>query len=69
MQVHTSKKACVGMYPSCVQHDIVWFWPSTDPQYKDIIMTKKPPYIPELEDPSFTKLMGNRDIPYGYARI
>ncbi|KAK1562102.1 hypothetical protein Q3G72_006335 [Acer saccharum] len=64
--VHTFKKACVGVYPTTVQHDIVWFWPSTDPQYKDIIMTKKPPYIPELEDPSFTKLMGNRDIPYGY---
>ncbi|KAL5766963.1 hypothetical protein ACOSP7_017580 [Xanthoceras sorbifolium] len=64
--VHTFNKACVGVYPTTVQHDIVWFWPSTDPLYKDIIMTKKPPYIPELEDPSFTKLMGNRDIPYGY---
>ncbi|KAF2314551.1 hypothetical protein GH714_027521 [Hevea brasiliensis] len=64
--VHTFKKACVAVYPSTVHHDIVWFWPNTDPQYKDIIMKKKPPSIPELDDPSFTKLMGNRDIPYGY---
>ncbi|OMO57866.1 Pheophorbide a oxygenase [Corchorus olitorius] len=64
--VHTFKKACVAAYPSTVQHDIVWFWPNTDPQYKDIIMKKKPPYIPVLDDPSFTKTIGNRDIPYGY---
>lgn len=64
--VHTFKKACVAVYPSTVQHEIVWFWPNTDLQYKDIIMKKKPPYIPVLDDPSFTKSMGNRDIPYGY---
>lgn len=68
MQVHTFKKACAAAYPSTVQNDIVWFWPNTDPKYKDILMEKKPPYIPELDDPSFTKLMGNRDIPYGYAK-
>ncbi|KAG4185930.1 hypothetical protein ERO13_A08G011100v2 [Gossypium hirsutum] len=64
--VHTFKKACVAVYPSVVQHDIVWVWPNADPQYKDIITKKKPPYIPVLDDPSFSKLMGNRDIPYGY---
>ncbi|KAG6679542.1 protochlorophyllide-dependent translocon component 52, chloroplastic-like isoform X2 [Carya illinoinensis] len=64
--VHTFKKACVGVYPSTVQNDIVWFWPNTDPQYKDIIMERKPPYISEIDDPSYTKLMGNREIPYGY---
>ncbi|XVF04536.1 hypothetical protein REPUB_Repub05bG0092000 [Reevesia pubescens] len=64
--VHTFKKACVAVYPSTVQHDIVWFWPNADPQYKDIIMKKKPLYIPVLDDPSFTKTIGNRDIPYGY---
>ncbi|XP_027347892.1 protochlorophyllide-dependent translocon component 52, chloroplastic [Abrus precatorius] len=64
--VHTSKRACVAAYPSVVQNDILWFWPSTDPQYKDITTRKKPPFIPELDDPSFTRLMGNRDIPYGY---
>ncbi|XP_030511153.2 protochlorophyllide-dependent translocon component 52, chloroplastic [Cannabis sativa] len=64
--VHTSKKACVSVYPSTVQNGIVWFWPNTDPQYKDIITKQKPPYIAEMDDPSFTNSMGNRDIPYGY---
>ncbi|KAJ7980576.1 protochlorophyllide-dependent translocon component 52, chloroplastic [Quillaja saponaria] len=64
--INTFKKACVAAYPSVVQNDIVWFWPNTDPQYKDILTEKKPPYIEQLDDPSFTKLMGNRDISYGY---
>ncbi|KAJ4835429.1 hypothetical protein Tsubulata_037697 [Turnera subulata] len=64
--VHTFKKACAAVYPSTVHHDIVWFWPNTDPQYKDIITKRKPPFLPELDDPSFTTLMGNRDIAYGY---
>lgn len=65
--MHTFKKACVAVYPSTVQHEILWFWPNADPEYKDIINKKKPLYLPELDDPSFTKLIGNRDIPYGYA--
>nr|XP_043631425.1 protochlorophyllide-dependent translocon component 52, chloroplastic-like [Erigeron canadensis] len=64
--VHTFQRACVAVYPSTVQNGIVWFWPNTDPQYKDILSKKKPPYIPELDDPSFTCQMFNRDIPYGY---
>ncbi|TYK09955.1 protochlorophyllide-dependent translocon component 52 [Cucumis melo var. makuwa] len=63
--VHTSKRACVAVYPSIVQNDVLWFWPNSDPQYKDIMVKKKPPYIPELDDPSFTKLISNRDLPYG----
>ncbi|KAA3471664.1 Pheophorbide a oxygenase [Gossypium australe] len=66
--VHTLKKACVAVYPSVVQHDIVWVWPNADPQYKDIITKKKPPYIPELDDPSFSRPMGNRDLPFGSVR-
>ncbi|KAG8387364.1 hypothetical protein BUALT_Bualt02G0013700 [Buddleja alternifolia] len=64
--VHTSKKACVAVYPSCVQNGILWFWPNSDPQYKDIHSQKKPHYIPELDDPSYTNQMICRDIPYGY---
>ncbi|KGN66705.2 protochlorophyllide-dependent translocon component 52, chloroplastic [Cucumis sativus] len=64
--VHTSKRACVAVFPSIVQNDVLWFWPNSDPQYKDIMEKKKPPYIPELDDPSFTKLISNRDLPYGY---
>ncbi|KAM0038582.1 putative pheophorbide a oxygenase [Helianthus debilis subsp. tardiflorus] len=58
--------ACVAVYPSTVQNGIVWFWANTDPQYKDILTKKKPPYIPEVDDPSFTFQFLNRDIPYGY---
>lgn len=65
-QVNTFKKACAAVYPSVVQNGIVWFWPRTEPEYKDILATKRPPYIPELDDPSFTKPLMNRDIPYGY---
>lgn len=67
MQVHSFKKACVAVYPCTVQNDIVWFWPNSDPQYSDILSKKRPPNIPELDDPSFTKSMMNRDIPYGYV--
>ncbi|XP_058211629.1 protochlorophyllide-dependent translocon component 52, chloroplastic-like isoform X1 [Rhododendron vialii] len=64
--VHTFKNARVAVYPSTVQNDIVWFWPNSDPQHKDILEKQKPPYMPELDDPSYTKSMGNREIPYGY---
>ncbi|CAN1150024.1 Protochlorophyllide-dependent translocon component 52, chloroplastic [Linum perenne] len=64
--VHTNKRACVASYPTIVHHNIVWFWPNTDPQYKDIFEIKKPPFISELDDPSFTAVYGNRDLPYGY---
>lgn len=64
--VHTFKKACAKVYPSTVQNDIVWFWPNSEPQYRDIITKKAPPYIPEMNDPSYTKTIGNRDLPYGY---
>ncbi|KAJ9697728.1 hypothetical protein PVL29_007041 [Vitis rotundifolia] len=64
--VHTLKKARAAVYPSAVQNGIVWFWPNTDPQFKDILMKKRPPYIPELDDLSYTKSMGARDFPFGY---
>ncbi|XP_068637400.1 protochlorophyllide-dependent translocon component 52, chloroplastic [Aristolochia californica] len=64
--VHTSKRACVAVYPSCEQNKIVWFWPNSDPQFKDILSKKKPPSIDEIDDPSYTSIFGIRDIPYGY---
>ncbi|CDP17573.1 unnamed protein product [Coffea canephora] len=64
--IHTSSKACVAAYPSCVLNGILWFWPNADSQYKDIFSKEKPPYIPEIDDPSFTSRMITRDIPYGY---
>ncbi|KAJ6704661.1 IRON-SULFUR DOMAIN CONTAINING PROTEIN [Salix purpurea] len=64
--VHTFKKACVAAYPTTVQNGIVWFWPNSSPEYKDILSSKKPPYIAELDDPSYIKTMGNREFPFGY---
>ncbi|CAN0911018.1 Protochlorophyllide-dependent translocon component 52, chloroplastic [Linum grandiflorum] len=65
--VHTNKRACVATtYPTIVHHDILWFWPNSDPQYRNIFEKKKPPFLPELDDPSFTKVLGIRDFPYGY---
>ncbi|KAE8653476.1 hypothetical protein Csa_007178 [Cucumis sativus] len=64
--VHSSKKACVAIYPTTVQNGILWFWPNSDPKFKDIILEKEPPFIPELDDPSYVKLEGNRDMAYGY---
>ncbi|KAI0504857.1 hypothetical protein KFK09_015811 [Dendrobium nobile] len=65
-QVHTSGKACAASYPCCVQNKIVWFWPRTEPLYKNILMKCKPPSIPELDDPSYASSMGIRDMSYGY---
>ncbi|PIA59930.1 hypothetical protein AQUCO_00400653v1 [Aquilegia coerulea] len=67
VQVNTVKKACVAVYPTIEQNQVLWFWPNSAPQYKDIAVKEKPPYIPELDDPSFyTSTMFSRDIPYGY---
>ncbi|KAJ8760113.1 hypothetical protein K2173_010969 [Erythroxylum novogranatense] len=64
--VHTFKKACAKTYPSIVQHQVLWFWPKSDTQYKDNFPTKMPPYIPELDDPSYTNSMACRELPFGY---
>ncbi|XP_062076565.1 protochlorophyllide-dependent translocon component 52, chloroplastic-like [Humulus lupulus] len=65
--VHTLKRACAATYPSTVQNGVVWFWPNTDPQYKDILTKKRPPYIEEIDDPSFTRVSwGSRELPIGY---
>ncbi|KAL8170942.1 hypothetical protein V2J09_022746 [Rumex salicifolius] len=64
--VHTFKKACVAAYPCTVQNGIVWFWPNSNPLYKNILAEKTPPYFSELDDPSFTHTMATREIPYGY---
>ncbi|XP_031497928.1 protochlorophyllide-dependent translocon component 52, chloroplastic isoform X2 [Nymphaea colorata] len=64
--VHTSRRACAFVYPSFEQNGLVWFWPSTDPQYKDIGEKLKPPLLPKVDDPSYSSLIASRDIPYGY---
>ncbi|XP_021771923.1 protochlorophyllide-dependent translocon component 52, chloroplastic-like [Chenopodium quinoa] len=64
--VESFTKACVAVYPSTVQNGIVWFWPNSDPEFKDVLQKKRPPFFPELDDPSYSHLISNRDINYGY---
>ncbi|PIA59926.1 hypothetical protein AQUCO_00400649v1 [Aquilegia coerulea] len=65
--VNASKKACVAVYPTIEQNQILWFWPNSAYQYNDIAANEKPPYIPELDDPSYyPPTISTRDIPYGY---
>ncbi|XP_057827217.2 protochlorophyllide-dependent translocon component 52, chloroplastic isoform X2 [Cryptomeria japonica] len=61
--VHTSKRACAGVYPSLLQQGIIWFWPNTDPH---IPPNKTPPFIPMLSNPSSQASLTMRDIHYGY---
>ena len=69
VQVHTSKKACVSVYPSTVQNGILWFWANSDPEFKDILQKKKPPFMPALDDPSYSALISSREINYGYKNL
>uniref|UniRef100_A0A0E0KKF2 Rieske domain-containing protein n=1 Tax=Oryza punctata TaxID=4537 RepID=A0A0E0KKF2_ORYPU len=64
--VHKNSKACVASYPCVVQNNILWFYPRSEPEYKDILQRKRPPYIPQIDDPSFVTVYGIRDLPYGY---
>ncbi|GJN22959.1 hypothetical protein PR202_gb10569 [Eleusine coracana subsp. coracana] len=60
------RKACVASYPCVVQNKILWFYPRTEPEYKDVLQRKRPPYIPEIDDPSYFTVFGVRDFYYGY---
>ncbi|CAN1283759.1 Protochlorophyllide-dependent translocon component 52, chloroplastic [Linum perenne] len=71
--VHKKNRACVAAYPTIVHHDTVWFWPNSDPQYKDIFETNKPPFVSELDDPSYELLLENlmdpAHLPYAHCSI
>ncbi|CAN6314807.1 unnamed protein product [Urochloa humidicola] len=64
--VHKNPKACVASYPCVVQNGILWFYPRTEPEYKNVLERKRPPYIKEIDDPSFVTAFGIRDLFYGY---
>ncbi|KAL6894286.1 hypothetical protein ACP4OV_008384 [Aristida adscensionis] len=64
--VHTNSKACVASYPCVVQNKILWFFPRAETEYKDVLQRKRPPFIPEIDDPSFVTAFGIRDLFYGY---
>uniref|UniRef100_A0A453M5T8 Uncharacterized protein n=2 Tax=Aegilops tauschii subsp. strangulata TaxID=200361 RepID=A0A453M5T8_AEGTS len=69
VQVHKNSKACVASYPSVVQNNILWFYPRADEEHQDILQRKRPPFIPEIDDPSFVTVYGVRDLPYGWVHI
>ncbi|KAJ0836563.1 putative pheophorbide a oxygenase [Helianthus annuus] len=57
------KKRCVLLFiPAPCKTELCGFGPTLIHNTKK----KKPPYIPEVDDPSFTFQFLNRDIPYGY---
>ncbi|KAK1604873.1 hypothetical protein QYE76_028546 [Lolium multiflorum] len=64
--VHKNSKACVASYPSVVQNSILWFYPRAGAEHRDVLQRKQPPFIPEMDDPSFHTMYTIRDIPYGY---
>uniref|UniRef100_M8BA07 Pheophorbide a oxygenase, chloroplastic n=1 Tax=Aegilops tauschii TaxID=37682 RepID=M8BA07_AEGTA len=66
-KVHKNSKACVASYPSVVQNNILWFYPRADGEHQDILQRKRPPFIPEIDDPSFVAVYGVRDLPYGVS--
>jgi phenylpropionate dioxygenase-like ring-hydroxylating dioxygenase large terminal subunit len=63
--VHKNSKACVASYPSVVQNSILWFYPRAGAEHRDVLQRKRPPFIPEMDDPSFHTMYTIRDIPYG----
>ncbi|KAM0827212.1 hypothetical protein ACQ4PT_068352 [Festuca glaucescens] len=63
--VHKNSKACVASYPSVVQNNILWFYPRADAEHRDVLERKQPPFIPEIDDPSFVTVYGIRDLSYG----
>ncbi|CAL4980882.1 unnamed protein product [Urochloa decumbens] len=64
--VHESGRARVGSYPCVVQNKLLWFYPRKEAEYKDVLRRKRPPYIPQIDDPSYFTEFGMRDLLYGY---
>ena len=64
-QVHKNSKACVAAYPAVVQNNILWFYPRTGAEHQDVLRRKRPPFIPEIEDPSFVTSYDIRDLSCG----
>ncbi|TVU44509.1 hypothetical protein EJB05_03953, partial [Eragrostis curvula] len=65
--VHKNSKACVASYPCVVQNRILWFYPRAEPEYRDVLQRKRPPFIPEIDDPEFVASYATRDLFYGHS--
>uniref|UniRef100_A0A804QUZ1 Rieske domain-containing protein n=1 Tax=Zea mays TaxID=4577 RepID=A0A804QUZ1_MAIZE len=54
----------------CVYHDWCFDGAGTCKgltlEYRDVLQRKRPPLIPEIDDPDFVTVYGIRDLPYGY---
>ncbi|KAM0927809.1 hypothetical protein ACQ4PT_002074 [Festuca glaucescens] len=64
--VHKNSKACVASYPGVVQNNILWFYPRADAEHRDVLQRKRPPFFPQIDDPSFVTSYSIRDHFYGY---
>uniref|UniRef100_A0A0E0KKF7 Rieske domain-containing protein n=1 Tax=Oryza punctata TaxID=4537 RepID=A0A0E0KKF7_ORYPU len=67
--VHKNSKACVASYPSVVQNNILWFYPRSEPEYRDVLQRKRPPYIPDIDDPSFNTIFAAAELDHGNAVV
>jgi phenylpropionate dioxygenase-like ring-hydroxylating dioxygenase large terminal subunit len=65
--VHKNSKACATAYPTVVQNNILWFYPRAGAEHRDVLRRKRPPYIPEIDDPSFVTVYGIRDLSCGWV--
>ncbi|KAI5072485.1 hypothetical protein GOP47_0012591 [Adiantum capillus-veneris] len=57
------------VYLSVDQDGLLWFWPDTRPEFKNIAARKSPPAIPVLTDPAFKDKLYSMNLPYGYKKM
>jgi hypothetical protein len=48
-----------------VQNNILWFYPRTEAEHRDVLRRKRPPYFAEIDDPSYFTTFGIRDVSLG----
>jgi phenylpropionate dioxygenase-like ring-hydroxylating dioxygenase large terminal subunit len=39
------------------------------PEHRDVLQRKRPPLVPEIDDPSYHTVFGMRDLPFGYGML
>lgn len=64
-KVWKSNRTSAAVYPSVAKEGLLWFWPDTRPEFKNIADSQPPPSIPALADPSFKDELASRDLAYG----
>ncbi|KAM0927811.1 hypothetical protein ACQ4PT_002075 [Festuca glaucescens] len=61
--VHKNSKACAASYPSMVQNNVLWFYPRAKDEHRDVLQRKRPPFFPQIDDPSYDTHI--RNLSYG----